>query len=205
MTDSNPYKSPVSDDDLSEIDLGQVTTLGVWRDGNLLVMAKNANLPQRCLKTNGPASPIPIRHRLAWHHPSIYLPLLLGMLPGLVIYVLVIYVLLAIIFGEKTTVDVWLSDRWKAVRRRRLIIAWSFAAVGIVTCLVSGLLMSSGTPWWTISLIFGLLLTFVGTLWALQAACVITPKRITGSHVWLKGVHPEYLGNLPPALEMSKE
>ncbi|MCP4190842.1 MAG: MHS family MFS transporter [Planctomycetaceae bacterium] len=199
MTDSNPYKSPLTADGVAEIDLGHVTTLGVWRDGNLLVMAKNADLPQRCLKTNGPASPIPIKHRLSWHHPLIYLPLLMGILPGLVLYVF-----LVIVFVKKATVEIWLSDQWKAVRRRRMFIAGLFATVGIIICLVGGLLMISTSPWWTFGLILGVLVLFGSAIYGLQSASVISPKRITNSHVWLKGVHPDYLDDLPSATEMQQ-
>src|SRR5438045_334031 len=44
---------------------------GIWRDGKTLVMMKEAFLPDRCVKCNGPANGYRLRRRLSWHEPII--------------------------------------------------------------------------------------------------------------------------------------
>src|SRR5262245_24349515 len=41
---------------------------GIWRDGNRLVMSKDAELPYVCIKTNQPADGW-LRRKLYWHSP----------------------------------------------------------------------------------------------------------------------------------------
>ena len=43
------------------------TSEGIWRSGNLLVMRKGAQLPDRCVKTNQPAYGKRLKLLLQWH------------------------------------------------------------------------------------------------------------------------------------------
>jgi hypothetical protein len=62
----NPYSAPevgVSQARLAtEADEGR----GVWQDGKILVMAKVARLPSRCVKCNEPAT-YRLKRSLSWH------------------------------------------------------------------------------------------------------------------------------------------
>jgi len=51
-------------------------TQGVWRSGSLLVMHRNARLPDRCVKTNSAENVRRLKRNLSWHHPGLYLWLL---------------------------------------------------------------------------------------------------------------------------------
>jgi hypothetical protein len=46
-----------------------------------------------------------------------------------------------------------------------------------------------------------MVLGFIGTLFAaiygLTSCRLVHPKKITDEHIWLKGVHPEFLASLP--------
>ena len=46
---------------------------GVWRDRSTLVMSKDSQLPDRCVKCNA-FTVGRLRRKFAWHHPAIYIP-----------------------------------------------------------------------------------------------------------------------------------
>lgn len=65
----------------------------MWREGDVLVCTPGANLPPRCIKCNAPADMPSRRYIFHWHHPVIYLALLMGVLP---------YVILAIVLRKRS-------------------------------------------------------------------------------------------------------
>jgi hypothetical protein len=53
---------------------------GAWRDGEVVVLDRKGLLPPRCVKCNEPAEE-PVRtSKVYWHHPAIYLMVLLNIL-----------------------------------------------------------------------------------------------------------------------------
>ena len=60
----------------------------IWRDGKLLVMRKGAELPYRCIKTNGPAD-VWQERTLIWSPWWVLVLILLNQLIGLLAYLLV--------------------------------------------------------------------------------------------------------------------
>jgi hypothetical protein len=161
---------------------------GVWRDGNRLVMTKEAMLPAICVQTNQPTDER-LRRRLYWHNPWIYLALLFGCL-GLAVYVIV-----ALIVRESADIKIGLC-RDRIVRRRWIIFwAWMGTLAGIGLCFAGGaagnndiapVFFASGLILFLVSLIAGVVLTRV-----------VSPSKITSRFVWLKGVNPAYLAALP--------
>src|SRR4051794_37594891 len=85
---------------------------GVWRDGLLLVMSKDGELPDRCLKCNLPAHGWRLKRNLSWHPQGWYLLILLHVL---------VYVIAALIVRKKATIMVPLCECHR--RRRVRIIA----------------------------------------------------------------------------------
>src|SRR5437763_5388143 len=75
---------------------------GVWRDGNLLVASKGTLLPERCAKCNSPADGPPIRRKYSWHHPAIYLIILVQ---------LIVYIIVALVVSERGIVYISLCER----------------------------------------------------------------------------------------------
>ena len=71
----------------------------VWRNNSVLVMTKEALLPNRCIKCNAPAEE-QLKHRLTWHHPGLYLLALASIL---------IYVVVAMVVRKTATVNVGTS------------------------------------------------------------------------------------------------
>ncbi len=73
MFSDNPYQPPQVADPIlkpQELDKG-----GIWRQGSLLVMRKDAVLPDRCIKSNV-LTDRKLKRSLNWHHPAIFLSIL---------------------------------------------------------------------------------------------------------------------------------
>lgn len=161
-------------------------TFGVWRDGNKLVMSKEAQLPYVCVKSNQPASGW-LKRKLYWHHPAYYLALLAGLL---------VFVVIALIVRKTANIQVALSDKW--FRRRRWAIAggWLGVIVGF-GLLVTGIANSAPGNSAVFLIPVGLLMFLIAAVAGAMNASIVRPSRITNTHVWLKGVHPEFLATLP--------
>lgn len=172
--------------------LDRADLFGVWRDGKRLVMSKNADLPYRCVKTNEPAETL-LRRKLSWHSPLVFLSIFAGLL---------IYVVLALVTSKKADIRVPITHR--IVNRRTLAIAagWLSGLGGLTVIILACILLSdSQDPMWRsalpIIIIGGILFILVSAIVSAMIASIVRPTRITDSHVWLKGVHPDYLGDLP--------
>lgn len=187
MSEINPYQSPQAPS-MPPVMSSTLQPMkgGLWREGNLLVMHKEATLPDRCVKSNQPCQRR-LRRNLSWHHPAISLSILAGVL---------IYIILAAILTKKATIQIGLSDEWFSRRRRRIATAWVIVLAGLAMVVlgfsaqnysVSPLLVFGGFISPLIGLIFGTL-----------TARMVAPKRITDQYVWIKGVHPDFLAELPP-------
>lgn len=168
---------------------------GVWRDGNQLVMCKDAELPARCVKTNEPTDRT-LRRQLYWHPPLLYLMVLcLG--PGLLIYAIV-----ALIVRKSADIEVGLSPQGFRSRRWGIAIAWfSFFFFGLLGIVGAENLDENGNrliPVFWLILCFGSIAGWVaGIVVGVVKSRVVSATKITDSYVWLKGIHPDYLASLP--------
>ena len=162
---------------------------GLWQQGNLLVLDKFAQLPDRCVKSNEPAGRR-LKRNLYWHHPAVYLAILLH---------LFIYVILALILRKTATIHIGLSDHWFAKRRRAILISWILVLLSIVLVVIGAMNVNSGDDFGLVWLIPVGIFLFIGALlYGLIAARMVVAKRINDRYVWLKGVHPDFLADLPP-------
>ncbi len=185
MQDFNPYEAPKTDL-LIPREIGEV---GVWRDGALLVMSKDAELPDRCIKCDAPAEGWRLKRKLSWHPPAYYLLILLHV---------VIYVIVALIIRNKATLYIPLCPEHRRKRRRSIAIAWALCLTGIGAFVTGisgqGRMQDTITPF----LLAGGALTFLaGLICAIPASQTVTPKKIDKQYVWLKKVSPELLAGLP--------
>jgi hypothetical protein len=160
---------------------------GLWREGNILVMHKLAPLPDVCLLSNQPAERR-LKKKLQWHHPAVALAILIAV---------PVYIILAIIFTKRATIQMPLSQEWYERRQRRMIFAWGtgFACIALIVISVV-LTAQTNQPAYLLLLLVG----FVGgiiTLIAGQAMVgLVSPKRMTDDYIWLKGVSPAFLDRL---------
>jgi len=159
---------------------------GVWRDGERVVMTKDAQLPYVCIKTNEPADAW-LRRKLYWHNSWIYLLILIS---------LWVYVIVALIVREKADIQVGLC-RERIVRRRWAIAGAWLAFVSGIVMIIAGIANSQpGNSAWILSIV-GLVVLLAGAIVGATLARVVAPVRITKEYVWLKGAHPAYLAALP--------
>jgi hypothetical protein len=162
---------------------------GLWRQGNVLVMHKQAPLPDICLMSNQQATRR-LKRNLQWHHPAIALSILAGVL---------IYVILALILTKRATIYVPLTEEWYERRKRRMIFSW-VAGLVFVGMMVLGLVLAiqleDGV--YALLLLFGFIGGLVTLIVGTSLVGLVTPKRITDDYVWLKGVHPDFLNRLEP-------
>lgn len=185
-SDINPYQSFAAE---SGPVAAEVAGQGLWRQGKLLVIEKTAELPYVCIKSNEPADGR-LTRKLTWHHPLISVSILASP---------IIYIILAAILSKRATIHIGLSDAWFAKRRTRIVIAW-LLSLGGFGALVSGIVLMNNIQMQNTAplLMFGGFIAFiVGIIYGLVAGRLVTPDKITDHHVWLKGVHPEFLAGLP--------
>ncbi len=159
---------------------------GVWRQGNQLVMTKDAQLPYVCIKTNRPAEAW-LRRNLYWHKPWIYVLILLSIW---------IYIIVALIVRQSAKIQVPLC-RERIVRRRWTIAAaWLLILSGVVL-MIAGFGNAQPDNFGAVVGVAGTFVLLTGAIAGVVLARIVTPTRITKDYVWLKGVHPAYLDSLP--------
>ena len=163
----------------------------LYRQGNLLVFQKYAPLPNICLKSNQPATR-QLKRSLSWHPPAVYVGLLLGIIP---------FVIIALIMTKRATIYIGLSDEWFAIRKQKIARAWGISllsiALGIGMIALAAASPRSAGAFVCITGIVALVFFFVGLCYGNFGARMVYPARITTDFVYLKGVHPDFLARLP--------
>jgi hypothetical protein len=184
LSSDNPYKPPQVTDPIfkpQELDKD-----GIWQQGSLLVMRKDAVLPDRCIKSNVPTDRKPKR-ALTWHPTWVFLTILIS---------LCVYIVIALILSKKATIRIGLSDKWFSKRVRAILIGWGsvLTSIGLV---VGGIAMVDQNGAFGILIIVGIVLFLFGAIYGLMAARMITPTKIDDAYVWIKGANAEYLASFP--------
>lgn len=164
----------------------QVDSEEVWRSGKFLVMRKDAQLPDRCIKTNRPANGKRFRANLYWHHPAIYL---------LILFNLLVYAVVALIVRKNAIVYVGVTEEVLQKRNRAILGAWLVGIIGVFLLFAPGF-----TPSETLSTqlqMLGFILILGGLIWGIVGATIVSATRIDDDYVWIRGVCREYLASLP--------
>jgi predicted RNA-binding Zn-ribbon protein involved in translation (DUF1610 family) len=164
------------------------TIRGLWRSGDLLVIRKETKLPERCVKSNQPCSRT-LTRKLTWHHPALYLILFLT--------AIIPYVIVALIVQKRAEIEVGLSEEWFARRRRTILIAWLLILGSIAMPFGVSILLNLRGEVVGWSALAAVVIGLGTAIYGVVAARLVSPAEITDTHVWLKGVHPEYLAELP--------
>lgn len=163
---------------------------GIWTYGNVLVMHKQAELPPQCIKCGAPGDGQPLKRKLSWHSPWIYLVILAN---------LIIYIIVAAVVAQRATIYVGLCAKHRARRRMHMMIAWLLFAGAIVAFFVAGNLGRGNDDLVAGLIIGGICMILASLIWAVVVGqMIVTPHKIDPQYVWLKGVGPEYLAQFPP-------
>ena len=158
-----------------------LTGAGVWRHNSTLVMSKDAQLPQRCVKCNAFTNGR-LTRKFSWHHPALYLLLLMAWL---------IYLIVALIVRKRATVELGVCEDHLAKRRAYIWITLALAMLG-VGGLVLAIAADDGMP-----ALIGLLLLLTSIIFGAVTIRVTYPSKIDDRFVWLKGVNSDYLNQFP--------
>ena len=159
-----------------------VVTGGTWREGSTLVMSKDASLPDHCVKCDAPAN-VRLKRNLSWHHPALFLLLLLAWL---------IYLILAMALRKRATVYLGLCQQHYERRRNSLIAGFITLAVSLA--LVFGAIASE----YPLVALLGLFGILASAIWLAFIARVVNVKKIDDRFVWLTGIDKNYLARFPP-------
>ncbi len=144
-------------------------------------MSRDAILPPRCVKCNVPTH-LRLKRKLSWHHPAIYLIILVALL---------IYFIVAMVLRKSANIEIGLCDEHLAKRRRDLWITIGLLVVGLLG-LGLAIGFSDGTY-----LIIGFLALIASLIYGIVAVRVVAPAKIDDRFVWLSGVNKQYLDELP--------
>lgn len=155
---------------------------GIWRDKATLIMSKDAQLPARCIKCNLPATGPRLKKKLGWHHPAIYL---------LILVALLIYFVVAMILRKTATVELGLCEEHRAKHRRNVLISALLISFGIGGFILTILGADNNFA------LLGILLLLVGTIYAVVTVRIVSVVKIDDKFAWLKGFNKDYLDELP--------
>ncbi|HKV36115.1 MAG TPA: hypothetical protein VJP89_17375 [Pyrinomonadaceae bacterium] len=153
----------------------------IWRDKSTLVMTKEALLPNRCIKCNEPTGER-LKRKLTWHHPALYLTILISIL---------VYAVIAMVLRKTATVNVGFCENHRDARRRHLAITWALGIVGLL-CFPMAAMLEDATP-----VAIGGLLLLVCMIYGIVTLRVVVPTKIDTHFVYLKGIHSDYLQEFP--------
>ena len=184
MDNDNPFRSPLSDT-TRPIQRSGSHGAGIWSDYNLLVLRKDAELPDRCIACNEPAEGRRWTQKFYWHSPVFYL---------LIIVNILIYVLVAVIVRKSAQLSLGICERHQRQRTTALIVGWTTFALAILGFVIATQLRDATVA---VAIIASLALFFVGILYAIFRRQLVSPKRIDKNFVWLKGVNLDYVVEYP--------
>lgn len=154
----------------------------IWRDNSVLIMAKQAHLPGRCVKCNAPTQHT-LKRDLRWHHPALYLLLFSGVL---------LYVILALVLSKTATINVGFCETHAAARKRGILIGWGFVLLSFASFYFAVVNEEM------ISLFIGMALFLGGLIYGVVKARVVVPQKIDDHYLWLTGLNTDYLQQFPP-------
>jgi len=170
MTPQQPYFPPPSHN-----------LATIWRKQKLLVMTKQAMLPNRCIKCNERADTY-LKRNLRWHHPALYLLIFGGVL---------FYFIFALVIGKTATVTVGLCGDHSAARKRDIVISLAVVVLSIGSFYLAAVTDEAGFA------ILGALMFLSGVIYGVVMTRVVTPRKIDDQYVWLQGVTTSYLQEFP--------
>lgn len=195
---------------------------GLWRQGELLVMGKDAVLPDICVKTGLPAGGHRIQRSLRCPLEPQRNRVLKSVITALVLYPLVFALfwysdddtvrrligfaivaftlgMAAISFfgkpGARVDVDLAVSKKWLLKRRMAILLGCGIVVGGCVVFLF-GALMANRRPELAWLMPGGLLLGLAGLVYLLPNLRIVYVDRIEQGRVWLGGIHPALLSGL---------
>jgi hypothetical protein len=160
----------------------------IFQKGKLLIVHNMATFPDRCVKSNEPTTER-LKRKLSWHHPLIFLLLLVNLL---------IYVLVAMIVRKTAVLQIPLAARYKAARIRWMLIAWSMALLSLALFVVGLATTDQVADALSAFLLLQFPLAIIAALFIGLFGCrVIYARKIDDQYVWIGGTGEEFRRSFP--------
>lgn len=157
-----------------------------WRDGNLLVVEKGAELPPRCARCGRDAPPPYVTYTARWS------------LAASQVRTTKASVLLFLISHRKRRVTFGLCARHKLLRRFAIALGWAFLAFGVTTfVIVFGFMRFPYPPAGIYVIIAAAVLGILSPFWLFAATAVLEATYIDRRLARFKGASPRFLEGLP--------
>jgi hypothetical protein len=162
------------------------------RDGSRLIvysaaLAQNAQLPPRCVKCGALADGKPVSKTFSWHHPALYLLILVGLL---------VYVIVALVVRKQMKLQVPICSRHAQRRNAGMMLAWILPLVGVADAFI---LPQFNVDGGIVALVcIGFILAGL-VIWA-AVSNPITPKFIDQYRGEFAGICESFLQQLPPRI-----
>ena len=161
----------------------------IWRDGRLLVVSKDAVLPERCVKCNAPDEGRRLMQSLSWIDPTC------NQLPTAVLLIVYFFV------RQRAKIEFGICRRHRRLRRYGIAVGYMMIFMCAVTAIILAKIVAAGggIGVLVIALFFSVLLLLCGGV-----ACVViseTPlsvNRMDKERVWLEGAAAGFLAQFPP-------
>jgi hypothetical protein len=157
-------------------------------DGDKLIVPQGGVLPVNiCIKCGAPANGKPLKKRLGWHTPWLYILILSP----------IIYVIVALIVRKQMLLAIPLCDEHAARRKRMILLGWGLAVAGIASVIILANVSSDAAG---IGVLLLFVLLFAGLIVGVIGAKVITPTHIDASYGSFSGACRAFLDQLPRAV-----
>ena len=154
----------------------------VWRDEKVVIVARDAELPNRCVKCNEAAEEPTKTRKLYWHHTGVYLTFLISP---------IVYIIVALIVRKTAHLSPGLCARHKRRRSLGLLIGWG----GFLLCFL-GMSFAYGSDNPDLGALL-LLATFACIVAGIILSRIVYPRRIDDRYVHLRGCGEPFLAELP--------
>jgi hypothetical protein len=155
---------------------------GVWRSENIVIVAREADLPERCVKCNDPADEPTRKRKVYWHHPGFYAVLLINA---------ILYIIVAMIARKTASLHPGLCARHKQKRLLGICIGWGGFILGSSAMVMAWGSNHAGAGLLLLFATLGLIIT------GMIMSRIVYAKRIDERYVLLKGCGEAFLEGLP--------
>jgi hypothetical protein len=167
----------------------------MWRSDDLLVIHRDAKLPDRCIKTNQPAHGKRLKVTLEWY------PQRAARYPGEIeiITVPTAYFRLGKAFftRKKVKLELGVSETVLTRQRNLVITAWGSGFVALLLILMPSFSLILPLSFIPVFMGAAILLSVISLFCGLQTQKLVEMVHFEHNFIWIKGVSPSYLEGLP--------
>ena len=183
----NPFATPSADAYSTASEMLPSSGEEIWRAGTTIVMGRHARLPDFCIKTGAPATRR-LNRKLYWHHPAVYLALLINV---------IVFAIVAFAVRKSVAIEIPLSEEAVRARSKWIWMGWGMGLGGI------GLVFGALVGEYFGLILVGLVVFLFGVSVGRIGSRLLWPSKIDDHYVYLKGAKEPFLSHLSPQSKLS--